>query len=158
MLNVRVATPSDAPAIAELSAEFVRYLARLGDPAPGGITADEVLREGFGDHAAFGGFVAEFAGRIVGYLLHHPGYDVDRGGRVWYVFDLFVTATARRAGVGRALMIRARHACQDAGGRALIWTVYPPNLDALHFYQRLGATVSEDRILTWLTAAATDGV
>jgi GNAT superfamily N-acetyltransferase len=100
---------------------------------------------------AFAGLVAEAAGRPVGYLLYHPGYDIDRGGRVWHIIDLFVTLPERRAGIGRALMQEARAACRRSGGHALVWTVYPRNLTAIEFFKYLGAIFSDDRILTLMT-------
>jgi len=66
---LRVARADDAEAIGRLAAEFVAYLAGLGDPNPRGITAAEYLRDGFGDRAAFQGLVAEDGTGVVGYLL-----------------------------------------------------------------------------------------
>jgi GNAT superfamily N-acetyltransferase len=148
-LSVRDATPADADAIAQLSAEFVAYLRALGDSEPQGITALAFRRDGSGPEAAFASLVAEVTGRIVGYLLHHPGYDVDRGGRVLHIIDLYVAADTRRCGVGRALMAAAAAACRRAGGCVLLWSVYPPNTVARAFYERLGARYSDDLLMSW---------
>ena len=149
-LTVRDSTPADADAIAALSAEFVAYLRALGDPDPGdGVTAAAYLRDGCGADPAFAGLVAEADGRVVGYLLHHPGYDVDRGGRVLHVIDLYVAAAARRRGTGRALMAAAAEACRRAGRVALLWSVYPPNAAARTFYEKLGARYSGDLLMSW---------
>jgi GNAT superfamily N-acetyltransferase len=147
--NVRPAREGDAEAIGQLAAEFVAYLAGLGDPDPRGITAEEYLRDGFGDRAAFSGFVAEDGTDVVGYLLYHDGYDVDRRGRVLYVADLFVSERARRHGVGRALMERARVECEARGGQALLWTVFPPNAAARRFYEELGARPTIEQLMSW---------
>ena len=146
---LRVAREQDAEAIERLSAEFVAYLTALGDPNPRGITATDYLRDGFGDRAAFDGFVAEDGTDLLGYVLYHDGYDVDRRGRVLYVADLFVTERARYHGVGRALMERVRSECQARGGQALLWTVYPPNLTARRFYERLGARPTAEQLMSW---------
>jgi len=71
--------------------------------------------------------------------------------RIWIIVDLFVTADARRAGVGRTLMDSTRAACRDAGNRALMWTVHAWNLAAIGFSERLGATFSDDLFVTWPT-------
>jgi GNAT superfamily N-acetyltransferase len=147
--GLRTAREDDAEAVARLAAEFVAYLAALGDPDPRGITAAEYLRDGFGDRAAFAGFVAEDGAGVIGYLLYHDGYDVDRRGRVMYVADLFITEHARRHGVGRALMERARAECHTRGGRALLWTVYPANAAARSFYERLGARPTTEQLMSW---------
>jgi len=146
---VRDATPNDAAAIARLCTEFADYLVALGEPMPRSLDADDVRRDGFGDAAAFVAIVAEFDGRVVGYLLHHPGYDVVRGGRIWIIIDLFVAADARRAGVGRALMEHAREACRRSGNHALVWAVHARNAAAIAFYERLGATFSDDLLVIW---------
>lgn len=148
---IRDARSDDAAAIAQLCGEFAVYLAGLGEPMPRSVSADEVLRDGFGTAPVFGAIVAEFDGRVVGYLLHHPGYDIVRGGRIWIIIDLFVSADARRAGVGRALMEHARAACRRSNSRALVWAVHSRNLAAIAFYERLGATVSDDLLVTWST-------
>lgn len=148
---VRDAKPDDAAAIARLCAEFADYLEALGEPKPRSMSAAEVLRDGFGDHAEFHAIVADYDGRVVGYLLHHPGYDVVRGGRIWIIIDLFVTADGRRAGVGRALMEHTREACRHAGTHALVWAVHSRNVAAIAFYERLGATFSDDLLVIWPT-------
>lgn len=148
-LRLRTAREEDAEAVAQLAAEFVAYLTALGDPEPRGITSTEYLRDGFGDRRAFDGFVAQEGTAVVGYLLYHDGYDVDRRGRVVYVIDLFVTERARRQGVGRALMERARAECHARGGRALLWTVYPPNVSARRFYEGLGARATSEQLMAW---------
>lgn len=146
---VRDGRPDDAAAIARLCAEFAQYLAALGEPEPRSISTEEVLRDGFGEQPAFASIVAEYDGRVVGYLLHHPGYDIVRGGRISIIVDLFVTAEARRAGVGRALMEHARDTCRRSGNHALVWAVHSRNRAAIAFYERLGATFSDDLLVIW---------
>jgi GNAT superfamily N-acetyltransferase len=158
MAHVRACTSGDAAAVAALSAEFAAYLRALGDPAPGAVTAEAYLRDGFGERPAFEGLLAEADGRAVGYLLHHPGYDTDRGGRVLHVADLYVSSDARRLGVGNALMHAAAEVCRGFGGRAVVWAVYGPNAAARGFYESLGAGYSDDLLMSWPVAATPSGV
>jgi GNAT superfamily N-acetyltransferase len=146
---VRPATIGDAEAIGRLSAEFVAYLEGLGDSAVRGISAEEYRRAGFGERPAFAGLIVEDRGDPVGYLLYHEGYDIDQGGRVLHVIDLFVTANARGRGAGRALMDGAREACRRAGGVAVLWLVYPPNTAARAFYERLGGAYVGELVMSW---------
>jgi GNAT superfamily N-acetyltransferase len=147
-LTVRDATPGDAEAVERLSAEFVAYLRALGDPDPGLVSAERFARDGFGPERGFTPLVADAEGAVVGYLLHCPGYDVDRGGRVTHVVELFVSAAARRRGAGRALMLAAAEASRRSGARALLWTVYAPNADARAFYERLGARYGQELLMS----------
>ena len=88
---MRPATAEDAESVIRLEKEFEDYLASIGDTNPTSLNRDTYLRDGFGEEAAFSGLIAESEETVIGYLLYHPGYDVDRGGRVLHVIDLFVT-------------------------------------------------------------------
>jgi len=136
---IRTATPHDAEAVASLGREFVAYLHALGDQHPHCLSAEEYLRDGFGEDPAFSGLIAELGGQVVGHLLYCRAYDNDLGGRTLYVIDLFVHEGTRRRGVGLTLMQEAANICRQFGGHQLLWCVYAPNKTALAFYEDLGA-------------------
>jgi GNAT superfamily N-acetyltransferase len=136
---IRAATADDAVAIGELAQQFADYLRGLGDQADFRFNAEAYLRDGFGPHPAFAGLVAEVDGRILGYLLYHPGYDTDRAIRLLHIIDLYVHEDVRRQGIGQALMQAAARICQQSGGHMLFWSVYAPNKLAAEFYEHLGA-------------------
>lgn len=77
-----------------------------------------------------------------------PNYDVDQGTRIEIVIDLWVRATARRGGAGRALMEAARGAARKNGARQLLWSVYRPNTLARDFYLAIGGRPVAD--LDWM--------
>lgn len=138
-ITVRKATTADANVIGGMITEFQSYLRSLGDQTDFAFDADAYVRDGFGPNPAFSAIVAEVDDSVAGYLLYHHGYDTDRGQRLTYVIDLWVREDFRRKGVGRALMESAATACKQAGGAALIWTVYKHNTLAFKFYDSLGA-------------------
>ena len=76
---------------------------------------------------------------VIGYLLLHFGYDTDRGRREAYVHDLYVEATRRGQGIGKALMVRAADLARSRGAEALWWGVQERNTAAFRFYESLGA-------------------
>ena len=141
---IRKARLADVPAIAGLAAEFAQYLRGLGDTTEFRLTADALARDGFGPEPAFGGVVAETAGVVVGYLLHHDGYDTDAACRLLIVADLFVTQAVRGRGAGTALMREAREIAVSRGAKQLVWTVYRHNNEALRFYERIGGRHVQD--------------
>jgi GNAT superfamily N-acetyltransferase len=156
--RVRPLRLADAPAVAELAAEFADYLRGLGDTGEHQLTAEAIQRDGFGPQAAFAGLVAvdagaavdagspEAADRLAGYLLYHLGYDADLAARNLHIIDPHsrVRPTARRQGAGRALMQEAARLCREAGGAYLFWWVYVPNHRAADFYTALGARYVQD--------------
>ncbi len=135
---IRPARASDAQAIGILARQFADYLRELGDTTEFKLTAQAYLRDGFGLRPAFQGLVAEERS-LVGYLLYHFGYDSDAATRNLHIVDLYVEASARRRGVGKALMERAATIARDGGAEEMIWSVYRGNADAAAFYEKLGA-------------------
>ena len=138
-LIIRPALPGDANSVGYLAQQFANYLRELGDTTEFKLTAEAYLHDGFGKTRAFAGLLAEDAGKVVGYLLYHFGYDSDAASRNMHIVDLYVDASARRRGVGKTLMSRAASIGRDAGVEEMIWSVYKGNRIAARFYQRLGA-------------------
>jgi hypothetical protein len=138
-ITIRPAWASDAQDIGGLARQFADYLRELGDQTEFQLTAERYLRDGFGEHPAFSGIVAEDGGRVVGYLLYHFGYDSDAAARNLHVADLYVDPDARQRGVGTALMRSAGGIAREAGAGELIWSVYHLNKIAAEFYEKLGA-------------------
>ncbi len=150
--DIRTARAEDAEAIGAMMREFADFLRSLGDTGPLDGDAEMVRRYGFGSNPAFTGLVAELDGAAAGYLLYHFGFDADRACRIVHVIDLYVRENARRHGVARARLERARGICRDAGGGGLVWSVYKPNKLAADFYERLGAELIRDLDFMWWEA------
>jgi GNAT superfamily N-acetyltransferase len=143
-VTIRTAAARDAEAVAALGHEFVAYLQSLGDASPRSLSAQDYLRDGFGEQPAFSGFIAERENQAVGYLLYCPAYDIDLGGRILYIIDLFVSENARHQGIASRLMEAAADICRQMDGHALLWSVYIPNKTAAAFYEKLGAQYVND--------------
>lgn len=140
---IREARRDDVPALAALIEEFARYMRELGDTTHFRFDAETLSRDGFGTDPAFRGLVAEVSGGVVGFLLHHAGYDTDAACRLLFVVDLYVTESARARGIGAALMNAARTVAAAAGARQIVWTVDRRNTLARRFYERIGARYVE---------------
>jgi len=138
-VTIRPARLEDSGEVARLSAQFADYLRGLGDECPGPLMEQAYRRDGFGPNPRFSGLVAEIDERLVGYLLHHPGYDVDRSAPITMIIDFFVDPSVRRLGLGRRLMEEIANEARAAGSIELVWTVYRPNRLAYAFYEALGA-------------------
>ena len=147
VVRIRPACLEDSADVARLSAQFADYLRSLGDECPGPLTEQAYRRDGFGPNPRFSGFVAETGERLVGYLLHHPGYDVDRSAPVTMIIDFFVDPSMRRLGLGRRLMEEVAKKARAAGSIELIWAVYRSNRLAYDFYEAFGAEHIDDLTL-----------
>ncbi len=100
--TIRPLTAEDADAVIAMNANFVAYLAALGDPDSQvqHFTKEKYLADGFGPDPAFAGYIAEDDGTACGYLLYNKGYNVDLAQRLFFICDLWVEPQARRKGTG----------------------------------------------------------
>jgi len=147
---IREARHTDIAAIAGLVKEFADYMRDLGDTTELKLDAEAIERDGFGEDPAFRGLVAEVSEGVVGFLLHHAGYDTDAACRLLFVVDLYVTASARGRGIGAALMNAARAVAGRAGARQMVWTVDRRNALGRRFYEAIGAGYVEGLDLMYL--------
>jgi GNAT superfamily N-acetyltransferase len=138
-MRIRAATADDAEAISNLVSEFHDYLNQLGEPTTFHFTSSTYLRDGFGERPAFVAHVAESDDQVIAYIILESGYDTDRGRRLIYIDDLFVTESWRSQGVGKALLAQAAVTARAQGAEALWWGVHERNDSALRFYEDLGA-------------------
>ena len=89
---------------------------------------------------ALHGFVAEVDGRVSGFVhcLFHPS--------TWtptdycYLQDLFVDASCRRVGVGRALIATVVDFARDRGANRVIWLTNEENVAARSLYDAVART------------------
>ena len=155
-LTIRNLTAADADAVIAMNAEFVAYLAAMGDPDSQAqhFTREKFLADGFGPKPAFSGYIAEDVEGPLGYLIYCSGYNVDVAERLFFICDLWVGAKARSKGVGRALMASCAADCRAWGGQRLEWNVYQPNKLAFDFYRRLGGEVIEGLVVMSLRSDA----
>ena len=137
--RIRLARLEDSAEVARLSAQFADYLRGLGDHCPGPLTQAAYRRDGFGPKPRFFGLVAEKGNGLAGYLLHHPGYDVDRSAPITLIIDFFIDPAMRRLGLGRGLMQALATEARAGGSIELVWAVYRANRLAYAFYKALGA-------------------
>lgn len=84
-------------------------------------------------------FVAETAdGWPLGFVQLFPSFSSVSMKRLWVLNDLFVAPDARRSGVARALMDRARELAVETGAKGLILETESHNAPAKRLYEELG--------------------
>ena len=84
-------------------------------------------------------FVAETAdGWPLGFVQLFPSFSSVSMKRLWILNDLFVAPDARRSGVARVLMDRAREFAVETGAKGLILETESHNAPAKRLYEDLG--------------------
>lgn len=77
-------------------------------------------------------------GTPAGFTQLYPIFSSTSMRRAWLLNDLFVAPVARRAGVGRALLERARAFGQETHAKELMLQTAIDNTPAQHLYESLG--------------------
>jgi ribosomal protein S18 acetylase RimI-like enzyme len=134
---IRPARPDDLPGVARLCADHAAY--EKADPPP----SDLVERLGalfVADPRATCYVVESPAGLLVGYATCIVEFDPIMATSFLHMDCLYLDEPYRGRGLGRRLIEQlVRHAA-DLGIETVRWQTPPWNVDAIGFYERLGAT------------------
>ena len=138
--TIRQAGPKDMPQVLELIKELAAF---EKEPDAVIITAEDLVKDGFGDNPLFTCFVAEVNGVIQGMALVYYRYSTWKG-RTVHLEDLVVRQEMRGTGLGSALYKKVIDYSREHGVKRTEWVVLDWNTPAIDFYQRSGATVLKD--------------
>jgi len=145
-------TKKDVPLIRALILELAEYERALPGEAP--VTERDLEKTLFGKRPAAEVLIAYLGKEPAGFALFFHNYSTWLGKRGIYLEDLFVRPSARKHGVGFALLqALARVALERDCGR-LDWSVLTWNELAISFYKRIGAKHMDDWTTFRLTGDA----
>lgn len=135
-LRIRPGELEDVPLIAQL----IRGLARYEKLEHEVVMTEEKLKDSlFGERRYAETLIAEEDGEPVGFALFFHNYSTFLAQPGIYLEDLFVLPERRGGGVGRALLEKLAELALERGCGRLEWAVLDWNVDAIRFYERLGA-------------------
>lgn len=138
---IRFATKDDAPAIIRLIQGLANF-EKASDQVV--ITADDLVRDGFGTNPKFWCYVAEIPGEIeteiVGMALFYSRYSTWKGPTI-HLEDLMVQEEFRGQGVGTALYRSVLTFARERKVRRVNWEVLDWNTPAIEFYVKSGADI-----------------
>ncbi len=134
-LQVRRATDDDLPTVAEL---FDGYRQFYGQPADYSL-AEAFIRERLAsrDSVIFLAIDAT-SEAAVGFVQLYPSFSSVAARRIWILNDLYVAPSARRKGVGRALLDVARQYAISTGAKRIILSTAAGNCEARGLYESCG--------------------
>lgn len=147
-LRIRMGELEDVPLIAELIRGLARYEKLEHEVV---MTEEKLTGTLFGDRRYAETLIAEDGGEPVGFALFFHNYSTFLAQPGIYLEDLFVFPEKRGGGVGRALLQRLAQVAVDRGCGRLEWAVLDWNVDAIRFYERLGAKPNADWTIYRLT-------
>lgn len=145
-ITLRDAQPDDVEALYALIAALAGH---QGQSLFLRASVDVLRRDLSGQPPRFGAFLAVRADEIVGYATYTWNYSIWLGSDYMNIDDVFVSEQYRGAGIGEALMGRARDRCLEKGCHRVRWEVQPDNAGAIRFYERLGATLRAKGVFVW---------
>lgn len=129
------ATLDDLDSLATLFDGYRVFYKQASDPVLARAFIDERLRR---DESVV--FIARDGGsrEALGFTQLYPMFSSVSARRIWVLNDLFVAPAARKRGVARALMDRAREFATKAGALRLILETAEDNHTAQALYESLG--------------------
>ena len=151
MAMLRAAEPSDVPAIVGLIRELAEFeqLTHLVE-----VTPQRLQPQLFGERPAAEAVVAEHEGRVIGFALFFTNFSTFLGKPGLYLEDLYVQPAHRGSGVGRALLTHLAALANARGYGRFEWSVLDWNVDAIRFYEKMGATLMPEWRICRVTGEA----
>ena len=150
-VTIRSGEPADVPVIAELIRGLARY-EKLDDQVS--MTEEKLAQALFGGRRYAETLLAEDGGEAVGFALFFHNFSTFLAKPGIYLEDLFVSPEHRGKGIGRLLLERLARLAVDRGCGRLEWAVLDWNVEAIRFYERLGARPNSDWVVYRLTSEA----
>ncbi len=133
-LTTRRATHADLDAIAPLYDAYRQFYEKPADLPLARRFLDERFRN---DESVI--FVAQdAAGKVVGFTQLYPLFCSVAAGRIYVLYDLFVTPSARGTGAGRALMEAAEDFARQSGAVRLMLQTAVTNVIGQSLYESCG--------------------
>jgi GNAT superfamily N-acetyltransferase len=136
------ATKKDIPLIREFILELAKYERALPGEAP--VTEQDLAETLFGTRPAAEVLIAYLDDNPAGFALFFHNYSTWLGKRGIYLEDLFVRPSARKHGVGFALLRALARIALDRDCGRVDWSVLKWNELAINFYEQIGAKPMDD--------------
>jgi GNAT superfamily N-acetyltransferase len=154
-------SPAPAAPVVPTAPEFTLRFAELRDVAPMvalirelaefeqlthllQVTPEKLRPHLFGEKPVVEAMVVEQAGEVVAFALFFTNFSTFLAQPGLYLEDLYVKASHRSHGIGEALLTRLAKLAAERNCGRFEWSVLDWNVNAIRFYEKMGATVMQD--------------
>jgi len=135
-IKIRNAVRTDSKEIIKLILELAKF-EKLTPPNEAG--QKRLLDDAFSDSPPFRILVAEQDNKILGYVFYLFTYSSFEAKRTLYLEDIFISESHRKKGIGKLFMDELIKIAEDSDCQRMEWAVLDWNVNALKFYDNLGA-------------------
>ena len=147
-ISIRPATPNDVPTVAFLIRALSQY-EKLEHEVT--MTEDRLRATMFGRRPYAEALLAEDDGKPVGFALFFHNYSTFLAQPGLYLEDLYVPESHRGKGIGKSLLVQLAKIAVERNCGRLEWAVLDWNVDAIGFYEKLGAKPNSEWTVYRLT-------
>ncbi len=135
-IKIRMAVKTDSEEIIRLILELAKF-EKLTPPDEAG--QKRLLDDAFSDSPPFKIIVAEQNGKLLGYAFYLFTYSSFEAKSTLYLEDIFISEESRNKSIGKLFMDKLIKIAKDNDCRRMEWAVLGWNLNAIKFYENLGA-------------------
>ncbi|WP_154222486.1 GNAT family N-acetyltransferase [Marinicella rhabdoformis] len=133
-INIKKATCDDLPVLASLFDGYRQFYDQESNLA----LAENFLKARIENKESVIFLATDTEGKGMGFTQLYPTFSSVSAQRSWILNDLFVASTARKQGVGEALMNRAKAMAKETGAKGILLETGKENTTAQKLYERLG--------------------
>ena len=154
-ISIRPARPNDVPTVASLIRALSQY-EKLEHEVT--MTEDKLRASMFGPRPYAEALLAEEDGKPVGFALFFHNYSTFLAQPGLYLEDLYVLESHRGKGIGKALLVQLAKIAVERNCGRMEWAVLDWNVDAIGFYEKLGAKPNSEWTVYRLTGDSLNGL
>ncbi len=136
-IKIKKAKKGDFDRILDLIKELAAFEKLEG---PDKIAAKRLYKDTFGKKPLINMLVAKEGKEILGYAIYFESYSSFLAKKTLFLEDIFITQSRRNTGIGKLFFDKLIEIANDRACGRVEWAVLDWNIDAIAFYNKIGAT------------------
>jgi len=136
-IKIKKAKKGDFDRILDLIKELAAFEKLEG---PDKMAAKRLYKDTFGKKPLINMLVAKEGKEILGYAIYFESYSSFLAKKTLFLEDIFITQSRRNTGIGKLFFDKLIEIANDRACGRVEWAVLDWNIDAIAFYNKIGAT------------------